>query len=152
MQHGDRSLARVVEVGEGARLRLVPGMGVDDDAELLEAVASPRCGLICAERGEEVRLGSEPRELHRGHRGAAAHVLPHRGGLDDLPGGGGPGHPRERRPLEVADDRDAEAAQTCGRWFRFCTRSLHAPMTATMAGVRITAWTTTMRISSQTTC
>src|SRR4051812_43129919 len=71
----DRPLARIVEVGEAAPLRLVERRGVEADPELREPGARARAEIVARERSEEHRLTCERCELGRGDGAAARRLL-----------------------------------------------------------------------------
>ena len=102
-ENGDRALRVRVGVHERAPLRPRPPGGFDPNPEPLQRPLRPPTELVVAERGQEQALARESRELDRGDRAPAAHLLPGLLRVDDLARGRHAFDPRELAPFDVPD-------------------------------------------------
>ena len=104
-EHRDRPLAVLVDVAERAPLRLGPLRRVDADTGRLELHAGAGAEGVLAERGEEVDLIREPRELERRDRATPARLRPGLGRVHDLAWRAAPRRPARTRPIRRAPRR-----------------------------------------------
>jgi hypothetical protein len=94
----------IVHLRERPPLRPLLRGGVHHDAPRLELLPRTSSELVVPERGEEVRLVGEQRELHGCDAATPAGLLPLVEGVRDLARGRHAVDAREANPLDVPDD------------------------------------------------
>ena len=82
----DRPLTRVVDLREGPPLRSLVARCVNDHPARIELRLRGTAELVGPERGEEVRLVCQQRELDRGDAASATRLLPVVDRVRDLTG------------------------------------------------------------------
>ena len=103
-EDGDRPLAGLVDVREGAALPSVRLTGVHRDAVRLELLAGAAAELVVGEGREEAARAREVGELDGRDRPAAGRLLPGLERVDDLARLRDASDPDELHPLHVPDD------------------------------------------------
>ena len=103
-EDGDRPLAGLVDVREGAALSSLRLTGVHRDAVRLELLAGAAAELVVGEGREEAARAREVGELDGRDRPAAGRLLPGLERVDDLARLGRVVDARELHPLDMSDD------------------------------------------------
>src|SRR5579862_4330749 len=86
---------------------------MDVDSELGQPALRAAAEVIVAERGEELALPVEQRDLPGHHGTAARGLVPGRATVRDLSGRGHAWHPDELDPLDMTDDCASHNSAPC---------------------------------------